>query len=263
MNSGLEWTVDAGNTMVKWGVWDAMGSLLKVWKEPLTRAGHALPEMLALGRPDKIALSSVSLPRAHWDRLLVHHGLTSWRWMGDWKDWPFEGAYARPDDLGLDRKLQMTGALARHQGDLLILALGSCLTADRLEAAGGGGFRGTGRPVHRGGLIAPGLGMRFRSLHAYTASLPALAPGQSPPTDRWGISTEEAIRSGVHGGLQTEIKALVDAWAVECPQGVLITCGGDVPFLDWTQIRREGLIFAEPDLALHGLRALTQNSFSP
>lgn len=259
MSSGLEWTVDAGNTLVKWGVWDSKGSLIRVWKEPLTRAGQALPEILALGMPVRIALASVSLPRVHWDRLLVHHGLASWQWMGDWKDWPFEGAYARPDDLGLDRKLQMTGALARYRGDLLILSLGTCLTADRLGSADGNGAPGKGRPVHRGGLIAPGLGMRFKALHAYTSALPDLSPGLSPPQDCWGVSSEEAIRSGVHGGMQSEIKALVDAWAVECPQGILITCGGDAPLMDWTQIRGEGLIFAEPDLALHGLRAITQN----
>jgi len=262
MNSGLEWTVDAGNTLVKWGVWDTQGSLLRVWKEPLTRAGQALPEMLALGRPDRVALASVSLPRAHWDRLLVHYGLANWQWMGDWKDWPFEGSYARLEDLGLDRKLQMAGALARHKGALLILALGSCLTVDRLNKPHGTGGPGISQAVHGGGLIAPGLTMRFRALHDYTAALPELTPGSSPPKDRWGLSTEEAIRSGVHGGMQSEIKALVDAWAKECPQGILITCGGDAPSFDWTQIRREGLIFAEPDLVLYGLRSLTQNLLS-
>lgn len=259
MNSGLEWTVDAGNTLVKWGVWDAKGTLLRVWKEPLTRAGQALPELLALGRPARITLASVSLPRAHWDRLMVHHGLASWQWMGDWKDWPFEGVYNRPEDLGLDRKLQITGALARHRGDLLILALGTCFTADRLEAAVGSGAPGKGRPVHRGGIISPGLAMRFRALHDYTAALPGLAPDQFPPPERWGQSTEAAIRSGVHGGMQTEIQALVDVWAKECPQGILVVCGGDATSFDWTQIRGEGLIFAEPDLALFGLRALTEN----
>ncbi len=256
MNSGLLWTVDAGNTLVKWGVWDENGSLLRVWREPLTRAGQALPQILALGRPARVVLASVSLPRAHWDRLFVSHGVGHWLWMGDWKDWPFEGSYARPEDLGLDRKLQMTGAMAKCNGDMLILALGTCLTADRLDLPDK--LKSSdNRHLHQGGLIAPGLAMRFRALHDYTEALPGLAPGQIPPSNRWGHSTEEAIRSGVHSGMQTEIKALVDTWAKECPQGILVTCGGDASSFDWTQIRGEGPIFAEPDLALYGMRSLT------
>ena len=259
MNSGLIWTVDAGNTLVKWGVWDEHGTLLQVWREPLTRAGQALPELLAMGRPDRLVVASVSLTRAHWDRILAPHGVGHWLWMGDWKDWPFEGSYARPEELGLDRKLQMAGAIAKHRGNLLILALGTCLTADRLDLPDQPQAPDQCRYRHLGGLIAPGLAMRFRALHDYTAALPSLAHHPLPPPDPWGQSTEAAIRSGAHGGMQAEIKAWVNTWAQECPQGILITCGGDATSFDWTQIRKEGPIFAEPDLALFGLWSLTQN----
>lgn len=259
MNSGLEWTVDAGNTLVKWGVWDEKGTLVRVCKEPLTRAGQVLPELLTMGMPRRVSLASVSLPRPHWDRLMVHHGVGAWQWMGDWKDWPFEMSYVRPEDLGLDRKLNMAGAVSKYHGDLLILALGTCLTADRLGGHTQWSGNGIARTSHQGGLIAPGLSMRFRALHHYTAALPELTPNGSPPANRWALSTQDAIRSGVHGGMQAEIKALVDAWAQECPHGILITCGGDAPSMDWTQIGGERPIFAEPDLALYGLRSITQN----
>jgi hypothetical protein len=58
--------------------------------------------------------------------------------------------------------------------------------------------------------------------------------------------------------MQAEIIGLVNTWSRDCPQGILITCGGDANSFDWTQIRGDGPIFAEPDLALHGLWSLTQ-----
>jgi pantothenate kinase type III len=57
------WTIDAGNTLIKWGIWDEGGGLLKVLRTPLNRVHETLREALLLGRPTLTAVASVSRPR--------------------------------------------------------------------------------------------------------------------------------------------------------------------------------------------------------
>ena len=63
------WTIDAGNTLIKWGLWNEEGVLLQVLRTPLNRVQEALGEALTLGRPTLTAVASVSLPRNYWEEV--------------------------------------------------------------------------------------------------------------------------------------------------------------------------------------------------
>ena len=75
--------------------------------------------------------------------------------------------YATPETLGRDRVAAAVGAATLHAGrETVIVDFGTALTIDRVTADG----------TFRGGAISPGVTMRLRALHDYTASLPLCDP---------------------------------------------------------------------------------------
>lgn len=245
------WTIDAGNTLIKWGLWNESGELMKVLRSPLNRVHETLREALLLGRPTLSAVASVSLSRKYWDDVWFAAGIPPAFWPDGPLFWPFETMYRTPETLGLDRKIQMAGALALYPDRAwMVLGLGTCLTVDwLLPSETGGAAR------HLGGLISPGLRMRYRALHRETAALPDLEPTYTPAPYP-GKSTVEAIHAGAQGGWIAEIQAHTRRWNEAHPGAGVLVCGGDAKPEVLAQIRADGPIFAEPNLALHGLFTL-------
>ncbi|MDE6086362.1 MAG: type III pantothenate kinase, partial [Muribaculaceae bacterium] len=102
--------------------------------------------------------------------------------------------YSTPRTLGTDRIAAAVGAWALHPGrELLVIDAGTAITYDRVSADG----------HFLGGNIAPGIGMRLRSLHAFTARLPLISSRGDLP--QWGDSTETAMRAGAYHGVLGEI----------------------------------------------------------
>ena len=159
---------------------------------------------------------------------------------------PIGNAYETPATLGTDRLAAAVGATVRFPGrDCLVLDLGTCLTADWVDAGG----------TFRGGLIGPGLHMRFRAMHTLTARLPlveALPPGADWPALTAG-NTREAMRSGVLNGLVFELDGLIGAYREKQPELAVLVCGGDGPLL---ASRLKAPIFAVPELVLIGLNRI-------
>jgi len=250
---GMEWMVDAGNTLVKWGVFDPDGNLVRVVKSPLHRLEAGAKEALETGRPVAVTVASVSLPKEHWERWMMDHASVTMRWMGDYRNWPFETKYRDPDRLGTDRKVQMAGALAMYgRGPVMVMGLGTCLTVDWLKPAGP-----QGSPVHQGGWISPGLRMRLRAMNRDTAALPDLEPGTSVQEGP-GLDTGQSMLAGVWQGYLAELREHVRRWKEVAPGAVVVVCGGDADLIPWNQITDYGSIFAAPDLALHGMYSLTR-----
>ena len=102
--------------------------------------------------------------------------------------------------------------------------------------------------VYFGGAIAPGIRMRYRSMHEFTARLPLVEPQLNPPLV--GDSTQASMRSGVNVGVVAEVAGMIEKFAAQYPELQVVITGGDL-------IVFEGLtknsIFADPDLLLKGL----------
>lgn len=141
---------------------------------------------------------------------------------------PIEVDYLTPSTLGQDRIAAAVGAVTPG-GSALVVDAGTALTCDAVV---------NGRFI--GGNISPGVGLRFESLHQYTARLPLVsAEGDLP---QFGVDTLTAIRAGVVGGVTAEIvndyRNLTTRFADHDIK--LILTGGDAPLL-------------APLLAEHGL----------
>ncbi|MBD2755394.1 type III pantothenate kinase [Spirosoma validum] len=156
---------------------------------------------------------------------------------------PIRNAYDTPTTLGADRLAAAVGATALFPGQpCLVLDLGTCLTADFVDQ----------QAVFQGGLISPGVRMRFRSMHEQTARLPLV----ETPVE-WPVlqtkNTRQAMQSGVLNGLLFEMNGIIETYRQEYPNIVVLACGGDMPAFE---SRLKPPIFAVPELVLIGLNRI-------
>ena len=230
--------IDWGNTRLKTG-WFAGSTLVE------TARYASLDQLLAdlEKRPiGHLLVSSTSWPAGEIRARLL--GLTSDFWVLDNQTHlPIRKAYDTPATLGADRVAAAVGAITLFpEQDCLVLDLGTCLTADLVDR----------NAVFQGGLISPGLRMRFRAMHEQTARLPLI----DEPTEWPGITaknTQAAMQSGVMNGLSFEMNGIIDLYRQERPGIVVILCGGDAPAFE---SRLKPPIFAVPELVLTGLNRI-------
>lgn len=159
---------------------------------------------------------------------------------------PIGKQYKTPETLGADRLAAAAGAhwLYPNQ-DLVVIDMGTCITYDFVTKEGN----------FEGGLISPGVKMRFAALHSFTKRLPHLEPIMTPVFT--GKSTKECIESGVMNGVLAEIEGIIERYRHISPTLCVVLCGGDVPFFE-SSLKQP--IFAVPELVLIGLnRILTYN----
>lgn len=156
---------------------------------------------------------------------------------------PIGKDYDTPHTLGADRVAAAVGATVLYPGRYcLILDLGTCLTADWVDRDG----------IFRGGLISPGLRMRFRAMHEQTARLPLVeTPADWPALT--ARNTRQAMQAGVMNGLACELNGIIDHYRQQQPDAVVLLCGGDAPAFE---SRLKPSIFAVPELVLIGLNRI-------
>ncbi len=154
---------------------------------------------------------------------------------------PFPILYTTPKTLGNDRRALAAAALRTYPGeDVLVLDLGTCLTADFVDAKGN----------YHGGAIAPGLKMRFKSLQHFTAGLPLVDWSGLKYPNLIGDSTENSILSGVVRGYASEISAWITQYEEEIGAIRTVLTGGDAKtLLPWLK----NDIFAPSKFLLNGL----------
>lgn len=159
--------------------------------------------------------------------------------------------YKTPETLGLDRKATACGAARRYPEEcVMVVDAGTALTIDLVD-------RGT----FKGGNISPGLRMRFRALHDYTARLP-LIERPAEASAEFGRDTREAISAGVTRGWVDEVAgAAVNARAAGCRR--ILLAGGDAPLLATALPERMGKMGIEgfeieyhPHLLAEGMQTI-------
>ena len=155
--------------------------------------------------------------------------------------------YASCETLGADRVAVAVGVV-RGMGieDALIVDMGSAITFDVVEGG-----------VFKGGNISPGVAMRFRALHEFTASLPLCESKE--PNREFGKSTVEAVEQGVMQGIFHEIEGYVARVGGGNGEKKIIFCGGDAEsFVN----RIKNAIFAPRKLMFTGLNEILEYNVS-
>ncbi|QBN18887.1 type III pantothenate kinase [Flavobacterium nackdongense] len=157
---------------------------------------------------------------------------------------PFVNCYETPQTLGIDRMVLATGATIQYpKQNRLVIDAGTCVTYDFIDE----------NDNYLGGAIAPGLQLRYASLHNFTAKLPLLS--LESPKHFIGKSTSESIHSGVVNGLVYEIEGYINELKSQYSKFIIILTGGDTVFL---AKRLKNTIFANSNFLLESLNQTFQ-----
>lgn len=235
--------IDIGNTQVKVGVF----------------AAETLQEVLVLSNPDASAWQNISntyLPQ----NVIVSSVAQSVAELQSYfpkanfipfsheTPVPLQNSYKTPQSLGLDRLAAAIGAAGVYPNStVMVIDAGSCITMDMVQAEKG----------YIGGIIAPGLQMRFNALHTFTEKLPLLYPDQETMMII-GVDTASSMLTGVQQGLLEEIKGTITRYQAQFGAFSIALCGGDASFLEHFL---KNSIFApqithHPHLVLMGLQRI-------
>lgn len=156
---------------------------------------------------------------------------------------PFSIPVGKPETVGADR-LAIAAAAVHYfpRRNNLAIVLGTCITYNFINNA------------HEliGGSISPGMEMRFKSMHEYTAKLPLVKGHWNVPLI--GFDTATNLQSGVVLGMAKEIDGMIKAYEEKFGNFNVLLTGGDLPILS-PHIKKE--IFADPELIFKGLYAIS------
>ena len=237
--------VDIGNTLLKLAVFDGgrlvaqqcVGELREETFAGLLGGVRAARAVVASTRGEAPAI--VEAVRRHTGYLLEFTPATPV---------PIGNAYLTPATLGRDRLAAAVGAATLYPGrNALIVDFGTAVTLDFVSADG----------VFRGGCISPGMAMRFRALHEYTAALPLCDATDS--AELLGRTTDEAVRLGVMNSLAFEIEGYIARMQGEIEDLCVIFTGGDTNFF---AKRIKNTIFANCNLVFWGLNRILEYTAS-
>lgn len=227
--------LDFGNSYVKAGLFDK-DSLVKVIERIALSEIH---DLLVEHMPEKIIVSTVSTRADDIKPYVEGFEVT---FLSAQLPLPYTIDYKTPATLGLDRIAGVAGAQGLFpQRSCLVIDAGTCITYDIIDKDG----------VYYGGGIAPGMNMRFKALHNFTANLPLVEFEEN--IKLVGQSTKESILSGVIYGTLAEIQEIIRMYSDKFRDLQIIMCGGDAKFFE---NKLKASIFVAPELVLRGLNRI-------
>ncbi len=235
--------IDIGNTRTKLGLFDGDKLVQKTVFDDLNMADL---ETLAYNlNVEKIILSSVSKPTGEVVEFLKNRfpllELTTETTL------PIAIRYKTPHTLGKDRIAAAVGAWHLYPDkNCLVIDAGTCIKMDLVSSAG----------EFLGGNISPGIEMRLKAMHHFTARLPLVEMGDTLPP-MLGDSTENALRNGGELGALLEVEAFVRRCKKNYRPLHIVLTGGDTDFF----VRNtKTKIFAHQNLVLIGLNQILQHN---
>jgi type III pantothenate kinase len=243
--------LDSGNTLAKVAAFSAEGKLISVdptAKTNLEAIAHSIIELALNYDIYNLGVANVGLAAHELESILRGANEMLWHkknkifniniFKGNSKG-ILKNHYLSPGTLGVDRWMAINAAATKRPNQpVLVVSLGTALTLDYANENG----------EYTGGVIAPGLTMRYQGLHHYTHALPLLSPVSKIPSE--GNTTETAIQIGVQKGLLAEIEFFISEFSKRSSQNLaVLATGGDLkylePYLD--------NYYQEPNLVLEGI----------
>jgi type III pantothenate kinase len=156
---------------------------------------------------------------------------------------PFTTPVGKPETIGADRLALVAAAVTLFEGkNNLVIGLGSAITYNYVNKY----------KEFVGGSISPGMEMRFRALHEFTAKLPLIKADWNFPLA--GYDTRTNILSGVILGMAREVEGIIVDYEEKYNNFNVLLSGGDSAYFA-RRLKRE--IFVDPYLIYKGLYAIS------
>jgi type III pantothenate kinase len=232
-------SIDLGNTYAKTGLFSE-GKLVETqWKLTYDELVNYVQSV----RPQCIMVSSVSYSEEQLKEEFSE--ITSDIYLlKSTTPVPLIKLYDTPETLGADRVAATVGAKFLYpEKNCLVIDMGTCITYDLVDA----------EDNFQGGIISPGVRMRFKAMNTFTKRLPLLEPEQIPPLI--GKNTKHAMQSGVMNGLLAEINGIIEEYDKVLTNINVIFCGGDATYFA-NRIKNPNFVI--PELVLIGLNRILE-----
>lgn len=231
--------LDAGNTSLKLGLFSD-GILVKTMRVAYADK-KALGDIVSLYSDAQIVISSV-ISSEDTERITQH--FENCFMIDRNTPLPIKLNYKTPGTLGIDRICNAVALSSVASGRKAVgIDIGTCIKFDLIDD----------NKTYQGGSISPGIQLRYRSLHEFTANLPLVE--QTSPAELTGRSTTESIHSGIMNGIKAEIESLIQRYLNEYGDLTFFVTGGDSAYFD---LAGKNNIFADENLTLKGLYLIYQ-----
>lgn len=234
--------LDFGNTRLKGALFTdgAIEAMFSISDDPQ----KDLQEVIDQYKPDASILSSVIHHQKGLETFLAQH--TRFHLLSNTSGLPFTIPVGKPETVGADRLAIAAAAVHLFPGqNVLVIALGSCVTYNFINQDA----------QLLGGAISPGMHMRFRAMHEYTAKLPLAKGDWNVPLI--GYDTITNLQSGVVLGMAKEMDGFINEYEERFGNFNAVLTGGDLSFY---QSHLKNKIFADPDLIFKGLYAISNHN---
>ena len=191
--------------------------------------------------PERSILSSVIHHNPGMEQLLREY--TRFHRLDHQSRLPVTTPVGKPESIGADRLALVAAAVTLFPDtNNLVIGLGSAITYNYVNK-----YR-----EFIGGGISPGMEMRFRSLHEFTAKLPLVKADWNFPLA--GYDTRTNILSGVILGMAKEVDGIIAAYEEKYGNFNVLLSGGDAVYFT-RHLKKK--IFADPYLIFKGLYAIS------
>lgn len=193
-------------------------------------------------KPERTILSSVVNHNESIENLLAQN--SHFHKISQFTEINFTTPVGKPETIGADRLALMSAAVHFYPGkNSLVIGLGSCITYNFINQ------------YHQflGGAITPGMDMRFKSMHDYTAKLPIVTADWNFPLI--GYDTKTNLQSGVIVGIVNEIEGFIQKYGEKFGNFNVVLTGGNSTYFA-SQLKYK--IFADQHFLFKGLYALSE-----
>lgn len=230
--------LDIGNTRTKIGVFRGHRLVKKmIWDQWTLRQ---LKDLIEQKKITQVGLSTVIGLKKPIDNFLKKHfyyiNLNANTAL------PIHNHYKTPQTLGKDRLAAVVGAFAEYPDQHnLVIDAGTCIKYDLITANGD----------YYGGSISPGIEMRLKAMHHFTAKLPLVERGSVQ--DLVGNNTKTALQTGGQLGALAEASGFIRWYEEKYGQINVILTGGDADFF---AKKLKNRIFVNQNLVLTGLNKI-------
>ena len=234
--------LDFGNTRMKAAIFE---------KEFLTKeiilkddSNATIEQLVAAYQPHKSILSSVINHNPGIEQVLSKQ--TIFHKISHLTKVNFTTPVGKPESIGADRLALVAGDVHYFPGkNTLVVGLGSCITYNFINQ----------NHEFLGGGISPGMEMRFKSMHEYTALLPLVQKDWNFPVI--GYDTKTNLQSGVIAGIAYEITGFINYYDSKYGNFNVVLTGGDSGYFAG-QLKNK--IFADLNFLFKGLYALSETN---
>jgi len=235
----LNLIIDIGNTRTKLGVF-GKGKLIR---KGVLEKGWGVKELkafIAKRKIENVALASVAGLDGKVEQFLKIYNY--YLKLSASTPLPIRNTYKSPETLGNDRLAAVIGAYFLYPGKgCLVIDAGTCITYDFIDSKG----------IYHGGNIAPGINMRLKAMHTFTASLPLVE--RKNLVSLIGKDTNSSLLTGGQLGAMLEMEGFIKLYKEKFgPLNVILT-GGDA---DYFANKMKTKIFVNSNLVLVGLNQI-------